>query len=96
MEPGCVAGLRRLPRTSTGPPDFGSPPVFGAFSGLRHLARTSAPPPAEGHSSRQIAELLVISVKTAERHRANLLRKLGLKDRLELTRYAIHVGLIEP
>ncbi|AGP57040.1 response regulator [Streptomyces rapamycinicus] len=51
---------------------------------------------AEGHSSQQIAELLVISVKTVERHRANLLRKLGLKDRLELTRYAIRVGLIEP
>ncbi|WP_432013224.1 response regulator [Streptomyces cucumeris] len=51
---------------------------------------------AEGHSSQEIADLLVISVKTVERHRANLLQKLGLKDRLELTRYAIRVGLIEP
>jgi DNA-binding NarL/FixJ family response regulator len=51
---------------------------------------------AEGHTSRQIADILVISVKTVERHRANLLQKLGLKDRLELTRYAIRVGLIEP
>ncbi|MGY0020330.1 response regulator [Streptomyces sp. YJ-C3] len=51
---------------------------------------------AEGHTSQQIAELLFISVKTVERHRANLLQKLGLKDRLELTRYAIRVGLIEP
>ncbi|MEU6084294.1 response regulator transcription factor [Streptomyces sp. NPDC047108] len=51
---------------------------------------------AEGHTSQQIADLLVISVKTVERHRANLLEKLGLKDRLELTRYAIRVGLIEP
>ncbi|GIF46405.1 LuxR family two component transcriptional regulator [Asanoa ferruginea] len=51
---------------------------------------------AEGHSSRQIADLLFISVKTVERHRANLLQKLGLRDRLELTRYAIRVGLIEP
>lgn len=51
---------------------------------------------AEGHSSQQIADLLVISVKTVERHRANLLQKLGLKDRVELTRYAIRVGLIEP
>ncbi|MET9760564.1 response regulator transcription factor [Streptomyces sp. NPDC006372] len=50
---------------------------------------------AEGHTSQQIAELLVISPKTVERHRANLLQKLGLKDRLELTRYAIRVGLIE-
>jgi DNA-binding NarL/FixJ family response regulator len=51
---------------------------------------------AEGHSSRQIADLLYISVKTVERHRANLLQKLGLRDRLQLTRYAIRVGLIEP
>ncbi|MYW05897.1 response regulator transcription factor [Streptomyces sp. SID3343] len=51
---------------------------------------------AEGHTSRQIANLLVISVKTVERHRANLLHKLGLRDRLELTRYAIRAGLIEP
>jgi DNA-binding NarL/FixJ family response regulator len=51
---------------------------------------------AEGHSSKEIADLLVISVKTVERHRANLLQKLGLKDRLALTRYAIRAGLIEP
>jgi DNA-binding NarL/FixJ family response regulator len=51
---------------------------------------------AEGHTSKEIASLLVISVKTVERHRANLLQKLGLRDRLELTRYAIRVGLIEP
>lgn len=51
---------------------------------------------AEGHSSKEIARILVISVKTVERHRANLLHKLGLKDRLELARYAIRAGLIEP
>lgn len=51
---------------------------------------------AEGHSSKQIADILFISFKTVERHRANLLQKLGLRDRLELTRYAIRVGLIEP
>ncbi|MFG2869824.1 response regulator [Streptomyces sp. NPDC048338] len=51
---------------------------------------------AEGHTSKQIGDLLFISAKTVERHRANLLRKLGMRDRLDLTRYAIRVGLIEP
>ncbi|MCZ4515124.1 response regulator transcription factor [Streptomyces sp. ActVer] len=51
---------------------------------------------AEGHTSKEIALLLVISAKTVERHRTNLLQKLGLRDRVELTRYAIRVGLIEP
>src|SRR6266511_4304004 len=51
---------------------------------------------AEGHTSREIAAELVISVKTVERHRANILEKLGMRDRVELTRYAIRRGLIEP
>ncbi|MGW3497729.1 response regulator [Streptomyces sp. NPDC001020] len=51
---------------------------------------------AEGHTSKEIGELLFISVKTVERHRANLLQKLGMRDRLDLTRYAIRAGLIEP
>ena len=51
---------------------------------------------AEAHTSKQIAEMLVISVKTVERHRANILEKLGMRDRVELTRYAIKRGLVEP
>jgi DNA-binding NarL/FixJ family response regulator len=51
---------------------------------------------AEGHTSKEIASALVISEKTVERHRANVLEKLGMRDRVELTRYAIRVGLVEP
>ena len=51
---------------------------------------------AEGMSTREIAEVLVISPKTVERHRANVLEKLGMRDRVDLTRYAIRRGLVEP
>ena len=48
------------------------------------------------HTSDEIADFLVISRKTVERHRANMLEKLGMRDRVELTRYAIRRGPIAP
>jgi DNA-binding NarL/FixJ family response regulator len=50
---------------------------------------------AEAHTNREIGEVLHLAEKTVESHRANLLRKLGMRDRVELVRYAIRRGLIE-
>lgn len=49
---------------------------------------------ADGLTNREIAEQLVISVKTVDRHRENLMRKLNMHNRVELVRYAIEKGLI--
>src|ERR687892_326150 len=51
---------------------------------------------AEAHTNREIAEILHLSEKTVENHRSNAMKKLGMRDRVELVRYAIRKGLIEP
>ncbi len=51
---------------------------------------------AEAYTNRQIAATLNVSEKTVESHRANVLRKLGMRDRVQIVRYAIRRGLIEP
>ena len=51
---------------------------------------------AEAHGSAEIARMLSISPRTVDRHRENLMAKLGMRDRVELTRYAIRRGLVEP
>jgi two-component system response regulator NreC len=51
---------------------------------------------AQGHTNRQIADLLTISVRTVETHRANLMGKLELQSRVELVRYAAERGLFDP
>ena len=51
---------------------------------------------AEAHTNEQIAALLNISRYTVERHRENVLAKLEMRDRVQLTRYAIRRGLVEP
>ena len=51
---------------------------------------------AEAHTTKEIAAILHLSEKTVENHRANAMRKLGMRDRVELVRYAIRRGLVEP
>ncbi|UJA19653.1 response regulator transcription factor [Thermoleophilia bacterium SCSIO 60948] len=51
---------------------------------------------AEAHTNREIADILHLSEKTVENHRSNAMRKLGMRDRVELVRYAIRRGLIDP
>jgi two-component system, NarL family, response regulator NreC len=74
-----------------------------------HRAETGATPPsgeltarerevltciAEGMTNREIAETLVISAKTVDRHREHIMRKLNLHNRVELVKYAVQKGLI--
>jgi DNA-binding NarL/FixJ family response regulator len=77
---------------------------------LRQIARGEAAPAdpltpreqeivkliAEAYTNDEIAEALVVSRKTVERHRENILEKLSMHDRVELTRYAIRRGLVQP
>lgn len=51
---------------------------------------------AEGHTNQQIANQLVISIKTVQAHRANVMEKLGLRDITHLVRFAIRIGLLPP
>ncbi len=51
---------------------------------------------AEGNSTNKIAEILSVSPKTVEKHRTNIMRKLSLKDRLDLVKLAIKIGIIDP
>ncbi|MCG3141643.1 MAG: Oxygen regulatory protein NreC [Anaerolineae bacterium] len=67
----------------------------GAFDGLTERERQVLTLIADGLSNQQVADKLVISVKTVERHRANILAKLGLHSRTELVKYAIRKGLIQ-
>lgn len=50
----------------------------------------------EGFSSREIGEQIFISPRTVDKHRSNIMKKLGIKDSFELVRYAVKVGIIDP
>jgi DNA-binding NarL/FixJ family response regulator len=66
-----------------------------SWSTLTHREREVLKLVAEGHSNRGIAQFLSLSVKTVEKHRSNVMRKLDLHNAAMLTAYAIEKGLVE-
>jgi DNA-binding NarL/FixJ family response regulator len=78
-------------------------PVIDAALALRRPLNTLSPRQlrvlqlmAEGYSTREIARLLQLSVKTAEAHRGAVIKRLGIPDLAGLVRYAVRVGLVAP
>jgi DNA-binding NarL/FixJ family response regulator len=90
LYPPAVEAIFRdyLERTRRGEP-AGEDPLTGREREVLKLI-------AEAHTSEGIAAMLAISRKTVEHHRASILHKLGMRDRVELTRYAIRRGLVQP
>ena len=78
---------QRADHTSGGP--------RGGFDALTDREREVLALIAQGRSNQEIADALVISIKTVNRHRENIMAKLNLHSRVELVRYAIEKGLIE-
>jgi len=65
------------------------------FSRLTNREREILKLISEGYTSKQIAEMLYISVKTVDNHRANIMNKLNIHDTAGLVRYAIRIGLVD-
>jgi len=78
--------VERLARAAEAEPD----PLAGLTSRQREILQLVA----EGHSSKQVAAKLGISVKTVEAHRGQIMERLGVHDVTGLVRFAIRVGLI--
>jgi DNA-binding NarL/FixJ family response regulator len=89
--------LENLDRPTGSPPSFEAPSPRPRYPGglttrevevLRHIA--------EGHTNREIATYLVVSLPTVERHIANIYHKIGSRNRAEATAYALNHGLAQP
>jgi DNA-binding NarL/FixJ family response regulator len=90
LYPPAVAAIFRdyLERTRHGAPAPDEPLTSRELEVLKLIA--------EAHTTSEIATALAISSKTVEHHRAHILHKLGMRNGVELTRYAIRRGLVEP
>jgi DNA-binding NarL/FixJ family response regulator len=89
---GVIVDITELRDASATPRGKSSGPPTGITSREREVAKLLA----EGKSNRQVAEHLGISVRTAEAHRARVMRKLGLSSLAALVRFALSSGLVRP
>ena len=92
FSPGVAVSLRAADLKVAGP----KRPSLRPAGGLTRREREVLQLLAEGRANKAVAKLLGISVKTAETHRARIMRKLGMKSLAVLVRYAIRNGFIEP
>jgi DNA-binding NarL/FixJ family response regulator len=72
------------------------PPAADPYESLNGREREVLKLVAEGYTNQDIADQLVLSVKTVQAHRAKLMEKLGLRDVTHLVRYAVRQGLVDP
>jgi DNA-binding NarL/FixJ family response regulator len=80
-------------------PEHGPVPSLPVVAGAEPLSPREvevAKLVAEGFASKEIADKLSLSVRTVEKHRANIMDKAGVRDVASLTRYCIHYGLVRP
>lgn len=94
-----IAGRRHLPTDLTGKVlatemENHDTPSLDAFDTLTKRERLILQLAAEGHTNPAVAAKLFISPRTAEKHRANLMRKLSLRSQTDLVRFAIRRGLL--
>ena len=82
--------------TRVSQPGPGGQGGFNRFDGLTSRQRELLQLIGEGHSTKEIARLLGISVKTAQAHRTNLMERLDFHDVTAVVRYAVAVGLVNP
>lgn len=74
----------------------GKEPAASGFDSLSEREQQVFLLLVEGNSNTQISDILCVSPKTVEKHRANITKKLGLSNPVEMLRYAIRIGLIDP
>lgn len=103
LYPGLARALIRAYLTAPTASAQPAPPSASTRSTLAHALSVLTPRElevlklvAEGHTNQEIADLLVLSIKTVQAHRANVMEKLGLSDITQLVRFALRHGLISP